>query len=100
VETTLTPMQAAALIELIERGTALRPKELRSVDVFRADKLIEKARLAVDVNLSRCAWRAFHTLRGSDREAKRYQFQPPPGFRFAVIRPIGAERLKTGTERA
>jgi hypothetical protein len=99
-ETTLTPMQAAALIELIEPGTALRPKELHSVGVVHADKLIEKARQAVDVNLSRRAWRAFHTLRGSEPEAKRFQFRPPPGFRFAVVRPIGTERLKTGTERA
>jgi hypothetical protein len=68
--------------------------------VVHADKLIEKARQAVDVNLSRRAWRAFHTLRGSEPEAKRCQFRPAQWFRFAVIRPIGADTLKTGTEKA
>lgn len=51
------------------------------------DKRVEAARRAIDVNLGRYQWRAVQTLRGDERETKRYLFNPPDGFRFAIVRP-------------
>lgn len=79
---------AAALAELIERRMPLRPAELRSVTVARPLRLIERARKKIDVRRGRYDWRALRTLPGSGADGRRFFFDPPPAFRFAVLRPL------------
>jgi hypothetical protein len=80
---------AAIWVEFVERGCALRPTQLKSVSVNHPDKLIEQARSELDLRFSRYAWRAIHTLRADSREAKRFHFNPPEGFRMAILLPPG-----------
>lgn len=90
-ETALTFQQAHALIELVERRKGLRAAELSALSAYGSpEKQVEAARRAVDVKLGRYQWRALHLLKGDEREANRYLFNPPEGFRFAVVRPLDA----------
>jgi hypothetical protein len=85
----LTPQQAAAYAELMERQQPLRAGELRALrGVNHPDKLIEAARRELDVKLSRYDWRATQLLRGDTPETKRYWFRPPEGLRWALVRPL------------
>lgn len=83
--TDLSWSQAAVLIELGRAGRPMRADELRSIDVEHPDKLIERARSEVDIEVGWRSWRAFKTLPGESRRDKRYHFDPPPGFRFAFL---------------
>lgn len=77
--------QAAVLVELGIARRPMRVNELTSVQVEHPDKLIERARSVVDIELSRRTWRAFKTLPTDSRRDKRYFFDPPDGFRFAFL---------------
>lgn len=86
-ETALTKHEAAALVELISTRKALRAGDFASVGVNAIDKVVERARSKVDVKQGRYKWRAIHTLAADTPEAKRWQFNPRPGLRFAVTTP-------------
>jgi hypothetical protein len=92
-ETALTHQQAHAIIELVERRKGLRAAELSALSAYGSpEKQVEAARRAVDVKLGRYQWRAVQLLEGDDRKANRYVFNPPDGFRFAVVRPPSSLR--------
>jgi hypothetical protein len=76
---------AAVLTELGVARRPMRVDELTSIQVDHRDKLIERARSLVDVELTWRAWRAFKTLPADSRADKRYFFDPPVGFRFAFL---------------
>jgi hypothetical protein len=91
-EASLSKNEAFALAELVEGGRAVRPKQLKSIGTMQnPDKVIETARSRVDVNLGRYDWRAFKTLPGETAKAKAFHFNPPDGFRYALIRPLPVE---------
>ncbi|MFH0903368.1 MAG: hypothetical protein V2A73_22295 [Pseudomonadota bacterium] len=92
----LTNEEAQIVIELVERYAPLRASEIKVLGRFgMPEKRVEAARRAIDIKLGRYQWRAIQTLRGDDREAKRFLFNPPDGFRFAVVRPILATAVTT-----
>jgi hypothetical protein len=89
VETSLTPQQAWAYAELVEKRKPTRAGELATLSDFGAShKQVEAARRAVDLKLSRKKWRSTELIAGVDASANRYLFKPPPGLRFVVIRPL------------
>jgi hypothetical protein len=70
-------------------GQPLRAGELEVLNSYGSpDKQVEAARRVLDVKVSRYEWRATKLLRGDDRRAKRYLFQPPEGLRWALLKPI------------
>ena len=92
-EDSLTHQQAWAYAELMERRQPLRAGELEALNSYGSpDKQVEAARRALDVKVSRYEWRSTKLLRGDDRRAKRYLFQPPERLRWALLRPIGEGR--------
>jgi hypothetical protein len=85
---TLSAVQMHALTELVSRAVPMRATELRSLQaaaVQNPAKVIDAARRAVDVRLSRYGWRSFHTLAGESSDQKRYVFRPPAALRYACI---------------
>ena len=92
-EDSLTHQQDWAYAELMERRQPLRAGELEALNSYGSpDKQVEAARRALDVKVSRYEWRSTKLLRGDDRRAKRYLFQPPERLRWALLRPIGEGR--------
>jgi hypothetical protein len=87
-EAALTKHEAAALVALISTRKALRTGDFASVGVNAVDKVVERARSKVDVKQGRYKWRAIHTLAADTPEAKRWQFNPGPGLRFALAMPV------------
>ncbi|HJL30107.1 MAG TPA: MFS transporter, partial [Polyangiaceae bacterium LLY-WYZ-15_(1-7)] len=88
-EDSLTHQQAWAYAELMERRQPLRAGELEVLNSYGSpDKQVEAARRVLDVKVSRYEWRATKLLRGDDRRAKRYLFQPPGGLRWALLKPL------------
>ena len=91
-ETDLSYREASVLVEYIRRRSTLHPNNLKSLrDSKRVDhpeKIVELSRRKVDVFYSRCNWRAFKTIRGGTRKEKRYRFDPPDNFHYAVILPL------------
>lgn len=85
-EIQLQAAEAAALVELVERGIAMRPADLQSINVVSPDRAIQRGRAKVDVRRDRYKWRSFHTL--ADTGEKRFVFNPPGDLRYAVLRPI------------
>lgn len=51
------------------------------------NKRLEKARRALDVKVGTTNWRSTLMLPGVDRQTKRYQFKPPAGLRWIILRP-------------
>ena len=86
-EIQLQPAEAAALIELVERGHAIRPSDLKSIEVANPERTIERGRAKVDIRRHRYKWRSFHTL--AETGDKRFVFRPPDDLRYAILRPIG-----------
>ena len=85
---TLSPLQMHALTELVSRGAPTRAAELRSLQtagVQNPARIIDSARRAVDVKLSRYGWRSFHTVAGESTEQRRYVFRPPATLRYACV---------------
>ena len=85
---TLSALQMRVLTELVSRAVPLRPRELRSVQTAGTQnpaKIVDGARKAVDVRLSRYSWRSFHTLPGESPDQRRYMFRPPQSLRCACI---------------
>jgi len=87
-EVRLKKRLAAIWLEFVERRCALRPHQLNSVSVNRPDKLIEQARRELDVNISRYQWQSLHTGTEEGSEAKQFNFNPPDGFRMAILLPL------------
>jgi hypothetical protein len=86
-EAALTKHEAAAIVELISTRKALRAGDFGSLSLNAIDKVVERARSKVDVKQGRYKWRAIHTLAADTPQAKRWQFNPPSGLRFAVAQP-------------
>ena len=84
-EVVLTKHEAAAIIELVTTGRALRAGDFKTVTVNAVDKVVERARRKLDVRLGRYEWRAIHTLAGATPEAKRWQFRGAGVGRWAVV---------------
>jgi hypothetical protein len=82
----LTRNEAAVVVELAAAGRALRPGEFKSVTASHVDKLIERARRKIDVQLGRYQWRAIHTIKGSVPEAKTFMFQAASELRWGVVK--------------
>jgi hypothetical protein len=85
---TLSVLQMHALTELVSRAVPMRASELRGLQVAGVQnpaKIVDAARRAVDVKLSRYGWRSFHTLAGESTEQKRYVFRPPATLRYACV---------------
>jgi hypothetical protein len=86
--------RTAVIAELIVAGRALEAREFKSVSksmsVDGVVRLIQNARkdLEDDVKSGRYEWQAFHTHAGTGDEPTKYEFRPPPGYRFAVLRPL------------
>lgn len=88
-EDSLTHQQAWAYAELMERRQPLRAGELEVLNSYGSpDKQVEAARRVLDIKVSRYEWRSTKLLRGDDRRAKRYLFQPPEGLRWALLKPL------------
>lgn len=87
-ETTIARAGAAALVELIERRTPLRPEQLRSIDVASPLRVVERARQSADVRHGRYEWRAFHTLSSPGSKKKCFFFDPVSDIQFAAIRKL------------
>jgi len=86
-EVSLTPQQAFAYAELMERREPLRAAELSALNSFGSpNKQVEAARRALDVKVSRYEWRSTHLLHGELPEAKPYLFRPPDGVWWGVIK--------------
>lgn len=81
----LTKHEAAAIVELVTTGRALRAGDFKTLTVSSVDKVVEHARRKLDVKLSRYEWRAIHTLPGATREAKQWQFRPEGLGRWGVV---------------
>ena len=93
----LSVLQMQALTELVSRAIPLRATELRSLQaagVQNPAKIVDLARRAVDVRLTRYGWRSFHTLAGESSGQKRYVFRPPPALRYACIVSADDERAR------
>lgn len=88
-DSALTVQQAWAYAELMERRRPMRAGELSALNSFGSpEKQVEAARRALDVKIGRYEWRATKLLRGDDRQANRYLFQPPEGLRWVLLRPL------------
>ena len=75
------------------RQQPLRASEIGGLNAFGSpDKQVEAARRALDVKIGRYEWRSTKLLRGDDRRAKRYLFQPPVGLRWVLLRPFEGEQ--------
>jgi hypothetical protein len=94
-EAALTKHEAAAIVELISTRKALRAGDFGSLSLNAIDKVVERARSKIDVKQGRYKWRAIHTLAADTPEAKRWQFNPPPGFDFAAIFPLDQSIAKS-----
>jgi hypothetical protein len=84
----LSVLQMQALTELVSRAIPLRASELQSLQaagVQNPARIVDLARRAVDVRLTRYGWRSFHTLAGESSGQKRYVFRPPPTLRYACV---------------
>jgi hypothetical protein len=90
VEVELTVGEAAVLVELVQTRKALRSRDFRGLNATAITKTFERARKKVDLREGRYAWRAFQTKSGSEPAAKRFLFNPPDKFAFAVIVPNSA----------
>jgi hypothetical protein len=88
-EVRLSANELAVLIELVQAQRPLRLGEFKSVEVQALGRLIERARGKIEGKAGRGGWRLFKTLAGVEEGAQRYVFQPPAGFRFAVVVPLG-----------
>jgi len=86
-----TQREAAVLLELVESKAPRRAAQLKALqDCRRAhpDKFVERVRRAVDATAgSRSGWTLFKT-QVTMAGVKTYHFDPPPGLRYAVIRPV------------
>lgn len=88
-DSALTVQQAWAYAELMERRRPMRAGELSALNSFGSpEKQVEAARRVLDVKNGRYEWRATKLLRGDDRQANRYLFQPPEGLRWVLLRPL------------
>ena len=80
--------QRHALTELIARAAPLRPRDircLRDTPIREPARVVDSARHVVDVRFSRYRWQSFHTIRGNNRDDKRYLFRPPDTLRYACV---------------
>jgi hypothetical protein len=84
-EVVLTRNEAAAIVELVTAGRALRRGDFRQIAASHVNKIVEHARRKLDVALGRYEWRTIHTIKGSVPAAKGFVFRPPEGLRWAVI---------------
>lgn len=94
-EVVLSHSEAAVIVELASTGRALRRGEFLSVSATHVDKIVEHARGLLDIQLTRFKWRAIKLVKGKEKEAKAYQFQPPAGMTWAILAPI-AGAMGTG----
>ena len=93
-DVTLTQLAAAAIAELVTAKKPVRANALKCVrqgGIASPVRIIERARTALDVRTGRTAWRAFRTIThvGGDDSTKEFFFDPPQGFRYAVIQGVG-----------
>lgn len=95
-EVVLPRNHAAAIAELAECRLALQPRDFVSIELVDAARVVQRARRAVDVRLSRYTWRSIHTLRGETPGAKRYLFNPPQDLLFAILKPIAVDTKNRG----
>ncbi|MBI2392801.1 MAG: hypothetical protein HYV09_24665 [Deltaproteobacteria bacterium] len=85
-EARLTPSEAAALVELVERRAFVRPRDLVSLGSITAQtKCVTNARAKADEE----PWLFFVTQPGTAKADLAYRFQPAPGLRYAVLKPVG-----------
>lgn len=94
-DVTLTQMEAAVLAEIVLERKAVRAVALKCVrqgGIASPVRIIEKARGLVDVKKGRTSWRAFRTIThvGGDDTNKEFLFDPPAGFRWAVLQAAGS----------
>lgn len=91
-EVELLADHAEALAELVERrGTFLMPRELRcNAQRGAGENAAALQRFQVArAQLDEAPWRLFPTQPGSRERDLAYAFEPPPDFRFAVVRRLG-----------
>src|SRR5262249_49287808 len=90
VETKLTPKEAPIIARLIEnRPKAILMRHLVDTAIDDSDRLIERARTKVDVELTRRNWRGFKTLPGDAPADKMYRFSPPDGTTWIFLGLLG-----------
>lgn len=77
----LSRNEALALVELVQAGRSLEPRDFRSVVVSHVVKLVERARNKIDIKHGRYTWRAIKTQRGT----KAFRFQPPATMKWLVV---------------
>ncbi len=94
-EARLSASELAVVVQLITSGRAMRPDEFRLQSgrqtLASRIRLIERARSKIDVDLGHRQWRLIQTLSADTARDKRYFFNPPPGFRCAILVPFGGE---------
>lgn len=103
----LTMMEAAIIAELMHERKPVRAVALKCVrqgGIASPVRIIEKARGMLDVKTGARSWRAIRTIThvGGDDTTKEFFFDPPSGFRWAVLqaaRGVGVRR-ESGDERA
>jgi L-alanine-DL-glutamate epimerase-like enolase superfamily enzyme len=86
----LTQIAAAMLAELVQERRPVRASWMKCVrqgGITSAVRIMERARTSLDVKTGRMAWRAIRTIThvGGDYSTKEFFFDPPAGFRYAVI---------------
>ena len=86
----LSAARASVAIELIVSGRPLRPRQFKSLERGdNAEHLFRRMRELIDHKPGGGSeYRAFKTLPGVGGEGKHFSFEPPRGYRFAVVLPL------------
>ena len=95
-EAELSAGEFSVAFKLMTSGRALRPDELRSGRLTMPTRSVERMRTKIDVELGYRHWRAFRTLAADSSRDKRYFFNPPPGFKYAILVPFGSQPCPEG----
>lgn len=67
---------------------AHRLPSMKNSTTISACKKVEKARRKVDRRLRGREFEVFKTIRRGSSNIQKFKFDPPPGFRFCIIRPL------------
>ena len=92
-DVTLTQMEAAIIAELMHERKPVRAVALKCVrqgGIASPVRIIEKARGMLDVKTGTRSWRAIRTIThvGGDDTTKEFFFDPPNGFRYALVQAV------------